>query len=278
MPSPHGLLTESSESWGCSEDEAPADDRPRALIGRARAFARGEVNTADEIRRRFVGRVPAGEVSAPAAAAAARAAGQALAVYHMGAHALGAAAYAVEAVRAAAPDPPQIVAAEIHWQLTHVTSEASTALRTLPPVGENRAFSDLDCSPRAGSARSSAPSKLASPNPIRGAEGAPSPLLRQAISPPGAAPARNTRSGRPRRSSPNASAVGHAAFRHEPLRAAAGRDRSSLPPSGPPRRRPRAGSPAVGEGPGRSSISWPRRHSASREDEKQEPRCLAGTR
>lgn len=122
---------------GLFEAEAPADDRPRAAIARARAFARGELNTADEIRRRFVGGVPAGEVKAPAAAAAARAAGQAVAVCHMGAHALGAAAYAVKAASLAAPHRPEVVEDEIRWHLTHMTAEVRTALRELPPVGEN---------------------------------------------------------------------------------------------------------------------------------------------
>ncbi|MHB1873647.1 MAG: putative immunity protein [Streptosporangiaceae bacterium] len=55
------------------EAEAPDDDRPRALIARARAFARGGLNTTEEIRRRFAGGVAAGEAKTPAAAAAARA-------------------------------------------------------------------------------------------------------------------------------------------------------------------------------------------------------------
>ena len=46
---------------GLFEAEAPADDRPRAAIARARAFGRGELNTAEEIRKRFVGGVPADE-------------------------------------------------------------------------------------------------------------------------------------------------------------------------------------------------------------------------
>lgn len=122
---------------GLFEAEAPTDDRPRAAIARTRSFARGELNTADEIRRRFVGGVPVGEVKAPAAAAAARAAGQAVAICHMGAHALGAAAYAVKAATLAAPERPEVVDDEIRWQLTHMTSEVRTALRALPPVGEN---------------------------------------------------------------------------------------------------------------------------------------------
>jgi hypothetical protein len=122
---------------GLFEADAPADDRPRNAIARTRAFGRGELETAEEIRRRFVGGVPAGEVKAPAAAAAARAAGQAVAICHMGAHALGAAAYAVKAASLAAPGRPDIVDQEIRWQLIHMTAEVRAALRTLPPVGEN---------------------------------------------------------------------------------------------------------------------------------------------
>lgn len=123
---------------GLFEAEAPDDDRPRAAIARTQAFARGELNTAEEIRRRFVGGVPASEVKAPAAAAAARAAGQAVAVCHMGAHALGAAAYAAKAAALADPDRPEAVKDEISWQLTHMSAGVRRALRTLPPVGENR--------------------------------------------------------------------------------------------------------------------------------------------
>ena len=121
------------------EAEAPHNDRPRALIARARAFARGELNTAEEIRRRFVGGVSAGEVTGPAAVAAARAAAQAVAVCHMGAHALGAAAYAAKAAELAAPDRPEAVEDEIRWQLDHMSDEVRAALLTLPPVGEDLA-------------------------------------------------------------------------------------------------------------------------------------------
>jgi hypothetical protein len=120
------------------EAEAPHDDRPRAVIARTRAFARGELRTAEEIRRRFTGGVAADDVKGPAAAAAARAAGQAVAVCHMGAHALGAAAYAVKAAGLAAPDRPEAVEDEIRWQLDHMSTEVGAALKALPPVGENR--------------------------------------------------------------------------------------------------------------------------------------------
>ena len=119
------------------EAEAPDDGRPRAHIARTRAFARGELNTAQEIRRRFVGGVGAGDVKAPAAAAAARAAGQAVAVCHMGAHALGAAAYAANAAGLADPDRPEAVKEEIRWQLEHMPGGLRAALHALPPVGQN---------------------------------------------------------------------------------------------------------------------------------------------
>ena len=119
--------------------EAPDDDRPDALIARARAFARGELPTAAAIRRRFAGGVGAKEVSSPAAVAAARAAGQAVAVCHMGAHALGAAAYAAKAAGLTDPSRPGAVEDELRWQLEHLTVHARNALRTLPPVGENPA-------------------------------------------------------------------------------------------------------------------------------------------
>jgi hypothetical protein len=124
---------------GLFEAEAPDDGRPRALIARTRAFARGELNTADAIRRRFAGGVGPEDVKGPAAAAAARAAGQAVAVCHMGAHALGAAAFAVKAAGLADPDRPEAVEDEIRWQLQHMSAEVRAALRALPPIGEDSA-------------------------------------------------------------------------------------------------------------------------------------------
>jgi hypothetical protein len=120
------------------EAQAPGDRRPREAILRTRAFARGELDAAGEIRRRFTGGGAAREASDPAAEAAARAAGQAAAVAHMGAHALGAAAYAAQAAGLAAPGRASSGSDEIRWQLDQLSAEARAALRTLPPVGENR--------------------------------------------------------------------------------------------------------------------------------------------
>jgi hypothetical protein len=121
---------------GLFEAEAPGDNRPRDAIARLRAFAGGELGVC-EARRRFVAHAAAREVSAPAARAAARAAGQAASIPHMGAHALGAAAYAAKAAGLAAPDRPQVVSEEIRWQLGRMSAPARAALRQLPPVGEN---------------------------------------------------------------------------------------------------------------------------------------------
>lgn len=121
------------------EAEAPDDTRPREAIDRARGFARGERGVAEEIRQRFAGGGAARDVSAPAAVAAARAATQAAAVAHMGAHALGAAAYAAKAAGLASPGRSDAVADEIRWQLDQMTPEVAAALRRLPAVGHDSA-------------------------------------------------------------------------------------------------------------------------------------------
>jgi hypothetical protein len=56
----------------------------------------------------------------------------------MGAHALGAAAYAAKATGLAAPDRSEAVSEEIQWQLSNLSAPARAALRKLPPVGEDR--------------------------------------------------------------------------------------------------------------------------------------------
>jgi Imm-5 like putative immunity protein len=122
---------------GLFEVEAPGDRRPRDAIARTRAFGRGELDVAEEIRRRFVNSSAAREASTPAAAAAARAAGQAAAIAHMGAHALGAAAYAAKAAGLAAVDQSHAVAEEIRWQLGHMSGAVRSALRLLPPVSQD---------------------------------------------------------------------------------------------------------------------------------------------
>ena len=120
------------------EAEAPSDGRPADAIARARAFGRGELDAAGQIRQRFVAGRAASAVAGPAAIAAARSAAQASGVAHMGAHALGAAAYAAKAAGLAA-DHGGAVDAEISWQLGHMTEPVREALCRLPLLGEDPA-------------------------------------------------------------------------------------------------------------------------------------------
>ncbi|WP_423917339.1 putative immunity protein [Frigoribacterium sp. 2-23] len=116
------------------EAEAPDDDRARDGIVRARAFANGELDAGGEIRRRFLAGRASGAAISPAGKAAAWSAGQASGVAHMGAHALGAAAYAAKAADLAHPGGG---ADEIAWQLAAMSAPVQDALRRLPPLGED---------------------------------------------------------------------------------------------------------------------------------------------
>ncbi|HEX2206398.1 MAG TPA: hypothetical protein VHG93_01890 [Longimicrobium sp.] len=81
----------------------PSDPRPRRAIEQARAWVRGEVKM---MQARAAGGA-ANSAARPlrgAARFAAYAAGQAAVVAHVAAHQLGAAAYAIKAARAAAPN------------------------------------------------------------------------------------------------------------------------------------------------------------------------------
>lgn len=55
----------------------------------------------------------------------------------MAAHALGAAAYAAKAAGLGDGNRPEGVEDVIHWQLDHFSAELRTALRALPPIGQN---------------------------------------------------------------------------------------------------------------------------------------------
>ena len=79
------------------EHARPGDDRPRRAIGLARAWARGEI-AMTQARAAAFANAAAREASG-AAKLAALAAAQAVAVSHVPAHELGAAAYAIRAAR-----------------------------------------------------------------------------------------------------------------------------------------------------------------------------------
>ncbi len=85
------------------ESIRPDDARPRHAIEQARAWVRGEVTMTQARAAGGHAMGAARDLKGPARFAA-YAAGQAAVVAHVAAHELGAAAYAIKAVRAAAPD------------------------------------------------------------------------------------------------------------------------------------------------------------------------------
>jgi hypothetical protein len=106
------------------EEVRPKDDRPRRGIELGRAWARGEITWWDA-------RTAGGHANGAARDLgggprhAAYAAGQAAAVGHVAAHELGAAAYAIKAVWAAAPEENRVEAgrAECRWQRNQLPKE-----------------------------------------------------------------------------------------------------------------------------------------------------------
>ncbi|MEY9937398.1 putative immunity protein [Streptacidiphilus sp. MAP5-3] len=84
------------------ESVQPSDLRPRQAIAQVRAWVRGEIRMS-ESRAAGGHAMAAARVLSGAPRHAAFAAGQAAVVAHVAAHELGAAAYAIKAVQAAAP-------------------------------------------------------------------------------------------------------------------------------------------------------------------------------
>jgi len=99
------------------ESARPEDPRPRQAIERARAWVRGEV-TMTQARAAGGHAMGAARDLRGAPRYAAYAAGQAAVVAHVAAHELGAAAYAIKAARAAAPQAEAEAAGrlECQWQ------------------------------------------------------------------------------------------------------------------------------------------------------------------
>jgi hypothetical protein len=99
------------------EAAQPVDARPRQAIETARAWVRGEITMSQARAAAGAANAAARDLSG-AARHAAHAAGQAVAVAHVAAHELGAAAYAIKAVGSAAPDGERERAGrqECRWQ------------------------------------------------------------------------------------------------------------------------------------------------------------------
>lgn len=123
------------------ETAVPGDPRVRNAIEQARAFAAGDLDVDDAVRRRGGDAgAAAREAATPAAKAAAYAAEQAAAVAHMGAHALGAAGYAAKAATLAADgDDDQVLRSEVLRQVDAMTDTVAQAVAALPALGDNGA-------------------------------------------------------------------------------------------------------------------------------------------
>lgn len=102
------------------------DDRPRLAIEAARAWSRGEITVGAAREAAFQAHAAARNASEHAARAAARASGHAVATAHMADHSLGAAFYAVKAVKLASLTHDAELAAgnrEHQWQREHLPEE-----------------------------------------------------------------------------------------------------------------------------------------------------------
>ncbi|MFI5834428.1 putative immunity protein [Micromonospora sp. NPDC051300] len=124
----------------------PDDPRPREAIAHIRAWVRGEVTM-------MVSRAAGGHAMGAArdlrgaARHAAYAAGQAGAVAHVAAHELGAAAYAIKAVRAAAPDGrgDEAGRAECRWQRDRLPPEIRELVLDDQRLRNDICWSAFDC-------------------------------------------------------------------------------------------------------------------------------------
>jgi hypothetical protein len=101
------------------EEAAPGDDRPRHALAQSYAWVRGEI-TMREALKASGSRAAAREVSG-AAKFVAYAAAQAVAVAHVPAHELGAASYAIRAVKAV--NGEEAGRAECKWQREQLPGE-----------------------------------------------------------------------------------------------------------------------------------------------------------
>ena len=127
------------------ESAQPEDPRPRRAIEQARAWARGEVKM---MQARAAGGHAMGSARHLRGAArhAAYAAGQAGAVAHVAAHDLGAAAYAIKAARAAAPEGErQAGRLECQWQRDQLPGEIRELVLDDQRLRNDICWSVFDC-------------------------------------------------------------------------------------------------------------------------------------
>lgn len=128
------------------EQVRPNDDRPRRAIEQAHAWARGEITMTQARIAAYAAHAAAREVSG-AAKEAARAAGHAVSVAHMADHELGGAAYAIRAVRAAAPadQREEVGRLECQWQRAQLPEEIRELVLDDQRLRNAKCWSLFDC-------------------------------------------------------------------------------------------------------------------------------------
>ncbi len=128
------------------EEARPKDDRPRQALELAHAWTRGEIAMRQAHNAAFVANAAAREVSG-AAKLAALAAGQAVAVAHVAAHERGAAAYAIKAAQAAAPEGKREQAGrqECRWQRKQLPKEIKALVLDDQRLRNEACWSVFDC-------------------------------------------------------------------------------------------------------------------------------------
>ncbi|MCA9985364.1 MAG: hypothetical protein KDE59_13750 [Anaerolineales bacterium] len=128
------------------EAEQPDDPRPRQAIAAARAWVHGEV---EMMAARAAGGQAMGAARELKGAArfAAYAAGQAAVVAHVAAHELGAAAYAIKAVQAAAPAGERQRAGQLEcqWQRAQLPEEIRELVLDDQRLRNDICWSVFDC-------------------------------------------------------------------------------------------------------------------------------------
>jgi len=127
------------------ESQQPEDPRPRRTIASTRAWARGEM-TMSQARAAAGANAAARELTG-AARYAAYAAGQAVAVSHVPAHELGAAAYAIKAARAAAAPGSEADAGrrECEWQRAQLPQPIRELVLDDQRLRNDNCWSAFDC-------------------------------------------------------------------------------------------------------------------------------------
>lgn len=128
------------------EDAVPNDDRPRRAMESGRAWSRGEIGM---MQARAAGghAMAAARAQTGPAREAAFAAGQAACVPHVAEHELGAAAYAIRAVRAASPADERQEAGrrECRWQRAQLPDPIRELVLDDQRLRNERCWSAFDC-------------------------------------------------------------------------------------------------------------------------------------